>query len=151
MGLSTQTFGLALLSYSRLYMGLTMFLCLSTGHPDAVGLVTQSSPWDVSHPLLEVHINTEKKSLNVGWGSVWCCRSKNKMGHLLALDRGRVPCSSVVPQGWLAWAIYTLLCSSYTLLNLFFPRSGCLAYPIGLICMVPFQWNVSGLFLVSAV
>lgn len=57
VGFSMQTFGLALLSYSRLYMGLTMFLCLSTGHPDAVGLVTQSSPWDVSHPLLEVRIN----------------------------------------------------------------------------------------------
>lgn len=45
-------------------MGLTAFLCLiTTRHPDAIGLVTQPSPWDVSHLLLGVHINAYKKTL----------------------------------------------------------------------------------------
>lgn len=51
-----QNFGLALLKHLSPLVGLAAFLCLITRQPDAAGLVTHSSPWDVSHLLKRVHI-----------------------------------------------------------------------------------------------
>lgn len=103
-------------------MGLAAFLCLITRHPDAAGLVTQSSPceMDVSHLLIRVHINAQKQSLNVGLGSM----------VLQGWKENGTPCSSGQSESALffcslsrlvSWAI---LCSApvHKLLNTLFPQ-----------------------------